>query len=309
MDLKIFTIVLIHFALQSHENFLFSVPFNEHINSHSIRYEYRGKIFKNLKYLIRKASIDFPEVPYKNILLRKEIITHEFTANNILTNSIYFKAHRNGKTKHIIFPKNEIVIDFVPYHGRKYFICNRSYFGTYKEAKIYCEMLQEFDPFKYHQRLLGSDLFASRVWKSVWKDCYYKCFSQSHFMELRKRIFNELCMLRNINNVFPITYNKTLEFIAQHNALRNVNKNKLFVEGTESSGIHVVAAFSSPLLASLQVNKWYNLYLEEKNDNNRESKKESKQFHLLISPSISEVGIGVGVSMHRSKLSIVLTFK
>ncbi|CEG06132.1 CAP domain-containing protein [Strongyloides ratti] len=306
MDLTIFTIVLIYFVSQSHENIFFSVPFNEHVNSYSYRYVYRGKIFNNLKHLIRKASLDFPGVPYKSILLRKEIITHEFTANNILTNSIYFQPHRNGKTMHIIFLKNEIVIDFVPYHGKKYFICNRSYFQTYKEARIYCELLEEYGSFRFHQRLLGNDLSASRIWKSVWKDCYYKCFSQSHFLEFKKRIIKELCMLRNLDNVFPIRYNKTLEFIAQHNALRNVNKNKLFVEGTESSGIHEVAAFRSPFLASLQVNKWYNSYLVEKTDINRKSKKESKQFYLLLSPSISEVG--VGVSIYRKKLSIVLTF-
>ncbi|CEF66589.1 CAP domain-containing protein [Strongyloides ratti] len=306
MDLKIFTIVLIYFASQSHENIFFSVPFNEHFNGYSSRYEYRGKIFNNLRHLMRKASIDFPEVPHKSILLRKEFITYQGIVNDTRADHIYLQAHRNGKSKHIIFPTNDIVIDFAPYHGRKYFICNRSYFKTYKEARIYCEMLHEFSPFKFHQRLLGKDFFASRIWKSVWRDCYYKCFSQSHFLEFKKRIIKELCMLRNLDNVFPIRYNKTLEFIAQHNALRNVNKNKLFVEGTESSGIHEVAAFCSPLLASLQVNKWYNLYLVEKTDINRKSKKESKQFHLLLSPRIKEVG--VGVSIYRKKLSIVLTF-
>ncbi|CEF66592.2 CAP domain-containing protein [Strongyloides ratti] len=306
MDLKIFIIVLIYFISQSQENIFLSVPFNEHFNSRSSRYEYRGKIFNNLKYLIRKASLDFPEVPYKSILLRKEFITYQGIVNDTRADHRYLQVHINGKSKYIILPSNHVVIDFVPYQGRKYFNCNRSYFKTYKKAKVYCELLEEFSPFKFQQRFLGKDFFASRIWKSVWRDCYYKCFSQTHFLEFKKRIIRELCMLRNIEHEIPIRYNETLEFIAQHDALKNVKKNKLFVVGTERSDVHEVAAFSSLILASLQVNKWYNLYLDEKNDINRKSKKESKQFHLLLSSRIKEVGVGVYI--YRKKLSIVLAF-
>ncbi|CEF66591.1 CAP domain-containing protein [Strongyloides ratti] len=103
--------------------------------------------------------------------------------------------------------------------------------------------------------------------------------------------------------------NETLEFIAEHHASTNAKANKLLVVGTKNSKVHEVAAFISLPFASLQVNKWYNLYMEEhvyKNNSMKKGKKESRQFFLLLSPSKNQVGVGVYI--HKKTLSIVLTF-
>ncbi|CEF66584.2 CAP domain-containing protein [Strongyloides ratti] len=306
MNLMIISIVLIYFILQSYENVFFSVPFTEHFYSLSRIYVYRGKFFMNLKNLIRKVSLDFPEVPYKNILLKRKLIFFGERVNNTRRDHRYLQVQINGKSKYITLPSNNVVIEFVPYHGRKYFFCNRSPFNTYKEAKIYCELLEKYDSLRTQNKHLGVYSLASKIWRDVWRNCYYKCFSQNHFEELKKRLFIELGMLRTILHHSPIKYNKALEIIAQNHALRNAKKKKLFVYDDEKSKVHEVATFASPPLASVQMNKWYNEYIEEKTDFNKINKKESRQFYLLFSRRIKSVGIGA--YLYRKKLTIVLTF-
>ncbi|CEF66587.2 CAP domain-containing protein [Strongyloides ratti] len=309
MNLSILTIVLIYFASNSDGNVFFSVPFYQHFNSYSSRYEYRGKNFFKLKNLIRKVSLDFPEVPYKSILLKRELITYQGIVNDTRRDHRYLQVHINGKSEYIILPPHHVVVEFYMHCGMKTFYCNKSPFKTYREARIYCELLEEFSKFKSQHILLGKNPLASRIWRNTWRDCYYKCFSQNHFEELTIRFLRELNMIRNINHYFPISYNKTLEFIAQNHALMNAKKNKLLVSDGERNKIYEVAAFISPVLASLQINKWYNSYLEEqvyKNNSIKKRKKESKYFHLLLSPGITEVGFGV--ILYRKTLSILITF-
>ncbi|CEF66586.2 CAP domain-containing protein [Strongyloides ratti] len=309
MDLKIFTIVLIYFVSKSHENIFFSVPIYQHFNSRSSRYEYRGKIFYNLKNLIRKVSLDFREVPFKSILLKREYITYEGIVNDTRRDHRYLQVHINGKSKYIILPPHHVVVEFYMHRGKNYFICNKSPFNTYTKARIFCEYLEKFSKFKSQHMLLGKNSLASRIWRNTWRNCYFECFSQNHFEELKRRIIKEIDMLRTAFHHVPIRYKKKLEFIAQHHALLNAKKNKPLIRDDEKTKIHEVAAFISPVIASLQINKWYNSYLEEhvdKNKNMKKSKKESNHFYLLLSPDISKVG--VGVYLFRKTLSIVLTF-
>ncbi|CEF66593.1 Hypothetical protein SRAE_2000126100 [Strongyloides ratti] len=310
MNLSIFTIVLIYFVSPSHENVYFSVPFYQHFNSRSSTYEYRGKIFSKLKNLIRTVSLEFPEVPYKSILFKREFITYENRVNDTRSDHRYLQVKINGKSRYITLPSNQVPVEFVMHNGRKYFFCNRSPFKTYKEAKIYSEHIEKYSSLRSQHRLLGKYPIASRIWRNIWADCFYKCFSQNHFRELKMRFLRELGMIRNIFHQFPIRYNENLEVIAHHHASTNAKANKLLVVGTENSKVHEVAAFTSPPFASLLINKFYNALLEEQkhtNNNILKSKKESRQFYLLLSTRISDVGIGV--ILYENKLSIVLTFK
>ncbi|CEF66590.2 CAP domain-containing protein [Strongyloides ratti] len=307
MNLIFITIVLIYFASQSHENVFFSVPFHQHFSDHSSTYEYRGKNFFKLKNLIRKVSLDFPEVPYKSILLKRELITYQGIVNDTRRDHRYLQVQINGKSRYITLPPHHVLVEFVMHNGRKYFICNRSPFNTYTKARIFCEYLEAYSSLTSQHRLLGEYPLASRIWRNTWRDCYYKCFSQNHFEELTIRFLRELNMIRNILHHFPIRYNKNLETIAHHHASKNALANKLLVVGTKRSKVHEVAAFASPPFASLLINRLYNAFLNENKDKNKKSKKESKQFYLLLSTRISEVGIGV--ILYENKLSIVLTFK
>ncbi|CEF66596.1 Hypothetical protein SRAE_2000126400 [Strongyloides ratti] len=309
MDLKILTIVLIYFASQTHEYVYFSVPFYQHFNNHSSTYEYRERIYSNLKFLMRKISLDFPDVPYESILLKREFITYEDIINDTRTDHRYIQVQKNGRYKYIILPLNQVMVEFFEHDGRRYYACNKSPFTTYRKARINCELLEKYSSLKSQHRLLGKDFFAGRIWRNNWRDCYYKCFSETHFLELKKRFLKELVMLRNIYNKPMIFYNKTLEFTADYHARINALVNKLLVAGDEKSKVHEVAAFISPPFANLQLNKWYNALLEERrnrNNNIKRSKLESKQFYLLLSSRIREVGFGV--YLYKQKLSIVLTF-
>ncbi|CEF66585.1 Hypothetical protein SRAE_2000125300 [Strongyloides ratti] len=306
MNLIFFSIVLINFCSQSHEIVFFSVPYYQHFNSRSSTYEYRGKFFSHLKYLIRRVTLDFPEVPRKSILLKRELITYQNIVNDTRTDRRYLQVHINGKYKYIKLPSYHSVIEFDTYHGKKIFFCNRSPFKTFYEARKNCELLEQFNSLRTQHKHLGIDPLASKIWRHVWKDCYYKCFSQNHFKELKKKIFTELYMLKTFLHHSTIRYNKTMESIAQHHAILNARKNKPLVYDDEKSIVHEVATFASPPLASVQMNKWYNSYIEEKTDSYKVSKKESSQFFLLFSSHVRSVGIGA--YLYRTKLSIVLTF-
>ncbi|CEF66597.1 Hypothetical protein SRAE_2000126500 [Strongyloides ratti] len=243
---------------------------------------------------MRKISLDFPYVPYESILLKREFITYEDIINDTRTDHRYIQVQKN---------------EFFEHNGRTCFFCNKSPFITYRKARINCELLEKYSRLKSQHRLLGKDFFAGRIWRNNWRNCYYKCFSETHFLELKKRFLKELVMLRNIYNKPMIFYNKTLEFKADYHAKFNALMNKLYVAGDEKSKVHEVAAFISPPFANLQLNKWYNALLEERrnrNNNIKMSKLESKQFYLLLSSSIRQVGFGV--YLFKQKLSIVLTF-
>uniref|UniRef100_A0A7I5TT01 CAP domain-containing protein n=1 Tax=Strongyloides ratti TaxID=34506 RepID=A0A7I5TT01_STRRB len=309
MNLIFITIVLIYFTSQSHENVFFSVPFYQHFNGHSSTYEYRGKIFSNLKYLIRTVSLEFPEVPYKSILFKREFITYENRVNDTRSDHRYLQVKINGKSRYITLPSNQVPVEFFEQNGRKYFFCNRSPFNTFNEARIYSKYIEAYSSLTSQYRLLGKYPVASRIWRNTWADCFYKCFSQNHFRELKMRFLTELGTIRIIFHHFPIRYNESLEIIAHRHASKNAKANKLSVAGDEKSDVHEVAAFTSPPFASLLINRLYNALLEEqkhKNNNILKSKKESRQFYLLLSPDISEVGIGA--ILYENKLSIVLTF-
>ncbi|CEF66594.1 Hypothetical protein SRAE_2000126200 [Strongyloides ratti] len=123
--------------------------------------------YLKIKNFIRRVTLDFPEVPYENILLKREFKTSENIVNDIHTNNRYLHVQINGVSRYIALSSYHVVIEFVMHHGKKYFICNRSPFKTYKEARIFCELLEEFSQFKLQHIFLGKNPLASKIWRNT----------------------------------------------------------------------------------------------------------------------------------------------
>ncbi|CEF61707.1 CAP domain-containing protein, partial [Strongyloides ratti] len=221
----------------------------------------------------------------------------------------YLQVNLKGESIFKTLPSYKFPVQISTYGTQLYYSCNKSLYKTLKEAIYFCELLEKYSKVKSQYKLLGKDPYAYKMWIGVWSDCFYECFSKHHFEDLKARFLRELYMLRKVYNGMPLRVNKNLEVMAEKQALKNAMLNYLLIKGSEKTKIHEVAAFASPPFASLQVNKWYNEYLETKKYKNNKfkiSRVESSQFRFLLSPIVREVG--VGITLEKKTISIVFAF-
>ncbi|CEF66062.1 CAP domain-containing protein [Strongyloides ratti] len=159
--------------------------------------------------------------------------------------------------------------------GEKIYECGDYGFHNYADAKNYCRALKlnngidsiwrpkgyacesrrklkEFDITDY----LGQNAVGINVWKGVWHNYDYEYLSAHDFLNLAKKILQEINRYRKLHRSQPIKFNKKLTVIANRDAMKIALK-KTLTKPFDSNLYGMTFGLSYYRAASTIVMKWY----------------------------------------------------
>ncbi|CEF66578.2 CAP domain-containing protein [Strongyloides ratti] len=307
MKLLFIFLLLIFLTLHLHGFSFLAIPIKKIVKrTGQICYEYNRMIFTTSKELKHKLISDFSFIP-RNHLLLKIVSVHDETKklNSVLTDK-YIKLDDSSLNKYQTIQFEDYIVQFFMMGNVRKYECNKNFFSSFMKANECVNNLNKYSKLRSQYKLVGKDNYGSHTWSLIWKDCYYKCFTQYNCKKLKINFLNELNMYRVAFNVKPLVYNNILEHEADVKAKKYAGVQTVNTIYETKQSVHDVISISSPPFASLQMNKWYTLSLKYKNSPHIKMV-QNNNYQLLFSSSVTQIGIGTYIK--GSKIIIICTLK
>uniref|UniRef100_A0AAF5DKZ9 SCP domain-containing protein n=1 Tax=Strongyloides stercoralis TaxID=6248 RepID=A0AAF5DKZ9_STRER len=309
MNLLFTILLLILFALQTHGYNYLAVPVTLIIKNHTREsFAYQGINFNSKEELIKNIRLRLKDVPKKYLLLH--VIFKQFENSLIFLNSNkeFIRTNSNGLFQNIILQNLDFLIHLVFIKNRILFKCNGGIYNSYTSANQCMDEVKKYDKFKSQYKLIGKDENSKRIWYSIWKNCYYKCFSQNRFLNLVKKFIHELNKYRLLFQKKPLILSISLQNSAQNFAKKIANIEKYIgPQYMIYPANQIVTSISIPF-ANIQINKWYIDFLLLKKNPHKNTTK-AKQLIGLFSENATQVGFGTYIKGKYLVLFIKSSYK
>uniref|UniRef100_A0A0K0G227 SCP domain-containing protein n=1 Tax=Strongyloides venezuelensis TaxID=75913 RepID=A0A0K0G227_STRVS len=165
------------------------------------RYLYRGKIYRTKNQMLIRIISDHPKVSTSKLLLLN-IGTHNKNTFEGATEYEYEKPFPMfGHLK-----VGTIIVQEYYQKNRVFYYCVHRLFDNYELAVAYARLInfrlkfccvrKEYSEIPHELNVakkVGYYGFSNKVWRSVWKGCYYhSCFAEDNYRQLMLRFLNEI---------------------------------------------------------------------------------------------------------------------
>uniref|UniRef100_A0A0K0G222 SCP domain-containing protein n=1 Tax=Strongyloides venezuelensis TaxID=75913 RepID=A0A0K0G222_STRVS len=195
-----------------------------------------------------------------------------------------------------------VVIQEFCYLGITYYYCFHKVFKDYKKATIYARFMGikvRFDfKNKYHpkvpkeldvQKKVGYIGFSDRVWRRIWKNCYYyKCFAAHDFLQFKLKLLYEMNYYRMKHNAKPVKIKKLATQLAEAYLKSILNEELKFTDNRVLQYYESLPYYFAPLLFK----KWYD---ESKyyRYGTKEAIPGTEHFTAMVWKAVKNIGIAV----------------
>uniref|UniRef100_A0A0K0E212 CAP domain-containing protein n=1 Tax=Strongyloides stercoralis TaxID=6248 RepID=A0A0K0E212_STRER len=297
-------LLLVNLIKLSHEYNYLVIPYKIYVgNNHEVTYRCFTEQSGDKLVLFKKILNNFLFLPRSYILLKLDGIHNRNIFNDTRNRVNYERVLNNDKIEYLHISQNKSMIQLNYNLGKMYFFCNKGMYSSYKCASECVDNLVKYSRFRSQEKVLGKDPTAMKIWNTVWKNCFYDCFSERKFDEMKNRFLKELNIYRMSVRSKPLLFNDYLSRTAQKRVDKILGKER-YVE--KSFQFKEISSIISTPFGNTQMNKWYNQYLNAK-IHPHFKKTTVKYFQLLLSSKVKELGIGIGIK--KNKLIIICRFK
>uniref|UniRef100_A0A0N5BQH7 SCP domain-containing protein n=1 Tax=Strongyloides papillosus TaxID=174720 RepID=A0A0N5BQH7_STREA len=261
-------------------------------------YSYCSNIYQTKDQMMKEIVKDHPFVSLSKIVLLNIGTYHNSENFQRVVQHIY----ENPFPEFVNRSLSPVVIKVFCYHGITYYNCLYRVFEDYEKAKIYARLMDikvKFD-FKnnYHpkapkeldvKKKVGYFRFSDRVWRNVWKDCYYyKCFAENGFAQFKLRLLNEMNYYRMKHNAKPVKVKKIATQLAEAYLERILTTDGRFTDKKLLQNYEASPYYFAPLFFK----KWY----DESKHYNYKTKVAitgTEHFTAMVWKAVKYVGIAV----------------
>uniref|UniRef100_A0A0K0G220 SCP domain-containing protein n=1 Tax=Strongyloides venezuelensis TaxID=75913 RepID=A0A0K0G220_STRVS len=226
-------------------------------------YSYCGKIYPTKMLMWEKIRKKHSTINSSNILL--------LNIGTYLKHGPFQKApqhiYENPLLNFAIKRPSSIVIQEFYIRRKAYYNCLERTFQDYDKAKGYAQLMTLRVKYTFKQRLhpeVPKELnilkkiryfcFSSRIWLSVWKNCYYyRCFAAHNFKQFKLRLLNELNLYRMRHNANPVIVKNLATKLAEAYLQRILNTGLKFTSQSDLQYYESSPYYFAPLFFK----KWY----------------------------------------------------
>uniref|UniRef100_A0A0K0G232 SCP domain-containing protein n=1 Tax=Strongyloides venezuelensis TaxID=75913 RepID=A0A0K0G232_STRVS len=274
-----------------------AVTYTIHKFANKLFHAYRGHNYASRTRMIQDILKDHKSINKSNILLLNAGVLKK---NPKALNSLGYFYERPSA---IAAPRpiSEVVVIEGFVKGKVSYLCLNKIFSSFQKAKIFAHLMTIkyfFTPQRQKQiklpenmnvlRYVGTFGISNTIWKEAWGNCYYyKCFAKGNYMELKKRLLNEINLHRYDHRVPPVNSNSRLENIAA------TNLHSLMYRNRQINNLLSVNFVKLPFyLAPITIKRWYEEY-KKYNYNTKTTIIGTEHFSSMIWKDVKYVGFAI----------------
>uniref|UniRef100_A0AAF5I3V3 SCP domain-containing protein n=2 Tax=Strongyloides stercoralis TaxID=6248 RepID=A0AAF5I3V3_STRER len=193
MNLLIIISLLISFVVQTYEYNYVSVPVSSvYSTDGKFIYSYKGENYDSKKKLVYGIKMSFREVPIKYLLIHIISLRYGNRLNISATNSNFIRVDSDKSFHQITLPNTHYLIKVTSFNGKMMFKCNGGLYDNYAVANHCMDDIKKYNKIKSQYQLVGKDESGNKIWRNIWSDCYYKCFSKRNFQILTENLAKKI---------------------------------------------------------------------------------------------------------------------
>uniref|UniRef100_A0A0K0G230 SCP domain-containing protein n=1 Tax=Strongyloides venezuelensis TaxID=75913 RepID=A0A0K0G230_STRVS len=190
-------------------------------------FSYQGNIYASRARMVQDIFEDHKSIHKSKILLLNAGI---FRRNTEVRSPLkYFYESPFSARSRLKISKVVVIEHFE--NGRKHYVCLNKNFPNLKAAGLYAHKMNFklfFCPWKKNHITIPDSMnifkhvgwfgFSNKIWKRVWKSCYYyACFVKNDFRELKVRLLFEMNKYRLLHRVPPVRFDDRYVNVAETN--------------------------------------------------------------------------------------------
>uniref|UniRef100_A0AAF5DPB8 SCP domain-containing protein n=1 Tax=Strongyloides stercoralis TaxID=6248 RepID=A0AAF5DPB8_STRER len=293
MNLLFIVSLLISFVFLTYEYYYLAIPARLSIRPHGDEvFQSFGFLHYSREDLKRSVKKRFPFIPSKYLLIHVTSLRCGIMCNVSASNKNFIRLNSNVNYGFITLKNTDDLIRVVTIKNKIMYKSNDCVFDSYQKASENLDEVKKYDKLKSQYKLIGKDEYGRETWRSVWKNCFYKCFSKNNFYELILTFLVELNKYRLSFLENPVKLSATLQYSAFNVAKQIAQEKFELMSKFKSSSSNEIVSFISAPFANIQLNKWYEEYLLFRRKLNS-NKEKTRNLIGLFSLHTTKVGFGI----------------